>query len=67
MKEYMTVAELATLLQTWAHSGHAEDIIGAHLYNGVYNIKDVIMLEHTGVSFINLAPVSNEMKVVYER
>ena len=58
----MTVGELVTILQTWAHAGHAEDIVGAALYNGGYAIKDVSMFDKTGLTVLNLEPLSNERK-----
>lgn len=61
-KNSVTVAELATVLQTWAHEGHAEDVVGAQLYDGAYCIKGITKYEHTGVCLINLGPLSNERK-----
>ena len=60
----MTVAELATYLQTWAHEGHAEDVVGATLYDGAYSVKGITALEHAGVFLINIEPLSKNK--VYE-
>ena len=66
----MTVGELATILQTWAHEGHAEDKIMAKLYDGMYEIKGVtrefgnfLNCENLGfqnIFAINAEPMSNE-------
>lgn len=64
LKNAVTVAELVTMLQTWAHEGHAEDIIGAQLYDGAYRIKGITKYEHAGLCFINLEPLSNERKTI---
>lgn len=64
LKNAVTVAELATALQTWAHEGHAEDIVGAELYDGAYGVKGITKFESAGLCFINLEPLSNERKIV---
>lgn len=64
LKNAVTVAELATALQTWAHEGHAKDIVGAALYDGAYRINGIVKYEHAGLCFINLEPLSNERKTI---
>lgn len=66
----MTVAGLATILQTWAHEGHAEDKVMIKLYDGMYKVKDVtkeagafldlIKFREVNVFAINAESLSNE-------
>lgn len=70
LKNAVTVAELATVLQTWAHEGHAKDKVMVKLYDGMYEIKSVTrefgnFLDCENLSFqniftINAEPMSNE-------
>ena len=65
MTTEMTVGKLATILQTWAHEGHAEDKVMMRLYDGIYGIKSVTkeagnFLDCEHLSFRNIFAINAE-------